>query len=175
MSDSLIEKVCPHCDHHNEPHVVQCVHCGQRLDDATTLAINQQTSEALARDIESSIKALVEQQLDTNNIALLIGGNNPIIESGRRRLILGRSNLDDTQRADDLIDLTWYFAHALGVSRQHALIDFIDDGYYLQDLGSTNGTRLNGERLRPLKFYPLKSGDNIQIAKLTLHVYFKLD
>ena len=48
------------------------------------------------------------------------------------------------------------------VSRHHALITMGDDGYTLKDLGSKNGTFLNGKELRnPVV---LQDGDEIQIA-----------
>jgi hypothetical protein len=46
-----------------------------------------------------------------------------------------------------------------GVSRLHCEIVRVQGGYGLVDLGSTNGTRLNGERLVPYKLYPLQEGD----------------
>ena len=49
------------------------------------------------------------------------------------------------------------------VSRHHAQLDRRTDGYYLRDLGSKNGTYVNGQEV---KFQPihLKDGDEIQIA-----------
>lgn len=46
-----------------------------------------------------------------------------------------------------------------GVSRLHCEIVRMQDGYGIVDLGSTNGTRLNGEQLVPYKLYPLQEGD----------------
>ncbi len=48
------------------------------------------------------------------------------------------------------------------VSRHHAQIERDEDGYLLRDLGSKNGTYVNGEELR--EPYCLKDGDEIQIA-----------
>lgn len=33
------------------------------------------------------------------------------------------------------------------VSRQHALVQYINGSFYLEDLGSKNGTRLNGKKI----------------------------
>ena len=53
-----------------------------------------------------------------------------------------------------------------GVSRQHARIELQEEAYYLEDLGSTNGTLLNGlsveSRIR------LHNGDQIQLGKLVV-------
>jgi Protein of unknown function (DUF3662)/FHA domain len=47
------------------------------------------------------------------------------------------------------------------VSRQHASIRRVDDHYVLSDLGSTNGTRLNG---RPVNDAYLSNGDEITVG-----------
>jgi len=49
------------------------------------------------------------------------------------------------------------------VSRHHARIERDAEGYLLRDLGSKNGTHVNGQEVRD-KPYRLKDGDEIQIA-----------
>ncbi|MGD2178014.1 MAG: FHA domain-containing protein [Anaerolineae bacterium] len=49
------------------------------------------------------------------------------------------------------------------VSRHHARIERCDGGYLLRDLGSKNGTFVNGQQVRG-EPYRLKDGDEIQIA-----------
>ncbi len=48
-------------------------------------------------------------------------------------------------------------------SRQHVAIERGEDGYLLRDLGSKNGTFVNGREVRD-EPYRLKDGDEIQIA-----------
>jgi hypothetical protein len=48
------------------------------------------------------------------------------------------------------------------VSREHAIIRKTSEGYFLEDLGSKNGTHLNGVRLKSPAI--LQDGDEIQIA-----------
>jgi len=56
-----------------------------------------------------------------------------------------------------------------GVSRKHAKLQLTPDGgYHLVDLGSTNGTYLNGSRVR---MAPLQDGDKIQIGSNTVFKY----
>jgi pSer/pThr/pTyr-binding forkhead associated (FHA) protein len=50
-----------------------------------------------------------------------------------------------------------------GVSRHHAQIELLGHHFYLVDLGSTNGTLLNGKRL--WKKASLKDNDKIRIGK----------
>lgn len=53
------------------------------------------------------------------------------------------------------------------ISRAHAALGFGEDGFFVQDLGSTNGTHVNGRRCEQLK---LCDGDQIQIGGLRLSV-----
>ncbi|HYV39433.1 MAG TPA: FHA domain-containing protein, partial [Gemmataceae bacterium] len=55
------------------------------------------------------------------------------------------------------------------VSRRHAEIKHTLGGWRLRDLGSTNGTYLNGERLSAAE-HPLKQHDIIRCGNLTLVV-----
>jgi hypothetical protein len=63
-------------------------------------------------------------------------------------------------------DSTIYVDEA-GVSRRHALIEFQEGTPRLIDLGSTNGTFVNGERIDTC---PLQTGDQIQIALAVFEV-----
>ena len=51
-----------------------------------------------------------------------------------------------------------------GISREHALLLWDEDtpGYVIEDLASTNGTKLNGTRIRSA---PLAEGDEIQVGQ----------
>ena len=55
---------------------------------------------------------------------------------------------------------------AKGVSRLHAKISGKNDGIYIMDMNSTNGTYLNGELLVPGKEYRLELGDMVSFAKV---------
>lgn len=57
-----------------------------------------------------------------------------------------------------------------GVSRQHARVDPVDGGAVIVDLGSTNGTAVNGEDVQSR---PLQSGDRIQLG--TVELEFRLE
>jgi len=53
------------------------------------------------------------------------------------------------------------------ISRAHVAIGHDGGGFFMQDLGSTNGTRVNGEREIRV---PLTDGDELQLGKLRLRV-----
>lgn len=54
------------------------------------------------------------------------------------------------------------------VSRDHAEVVLMDDGFYLRDLGSTNGTFVNGKKLRPLQPCRIRPGDTLTFGSLEL-------
>jgi pSer/pThr/pTyr-binding forkhead associated (FHA) protein len=60
-----------------------------------------------------------------------------------------------------------------GVSRRHAIIRRGENTLTLIDLGSTNGTHLNGQRLTPNQPRVLRDGDEIRMGRLVFHIYFK--
>jgi signal transduction histidine kinase len=55
--------------------------------------------------------------------------------------------------------------HDTEVSRRHAELRQVEDGYQLVDVGSANGTAVNGQ---PVKDAVLQSGDHIEIGQSTL-------
>lgn len=70
-------------------------------------------------------------------------------------------------RNEDYSDI--HLAHE-SCSKQHAVLQFREhpsqEGHllFLMDLKSTHGTFLNETRIEPLRFYELKSKDNIRFA-----------
>ncbi len=53
------------------------------------------------------------------------------------------------------------------ISRAHAAIGYDGERFFMQDLGSTNGTRVNGQRETRVR---LGDGDELQLGKLRLRV-----
>ncbi len=51
------------------------------------------------------------------------------------------------------------------VSRLHLEIQVEENTYYITDVGSSNGTFLNGAKLEPRKRYPLQVGDTINLGQ----------
>jgi hypothetical protein len=61
----------------------------------------------------------------------------------------------------------------LTVSRRHAELERTSDGWLLTDLRSTNGTRVNGWRVRGQDRVPVRPGDRVSFGDL--EVYFISD
>ena len=80
------------------------------------------------------------------------GGSTPgIVAVSKDRVTMGRAADADISLSSDT-----------SVSRLHSAIERYSGGWVLRDLGSTNGTYLNGERLANDR--PLKSGDEIRLG-----------
>lgn len=75
------------------------------------------------------------------------GGEFPIAPG--RELVLGRSNELDVVLVEDM------------VSRKHARISYTNDNLLIEDLGSTNGTFVNGEKVKRAR---LKEGDRVLVG-----------
>ena len=98
-----------------------------------------------------------------------------MIESGqilpladRTEFTLGRSAEGQPIVPD--VDLSPYNAYANGVSRLHAVLKLIKDQIVLVDLGSSNGTYLNGNRLSPYVETSVAHGDVVYLGKLKMQL-----
>jgi pSer/pThr/pTyr-binding forkhead associated (FHA) protein len=80
------------------------------------------------------------------------GGRVPIAS----RITIGRDP-ENTISLDDVM-----------VSRRHAVIQKVKDDYFIEDLGSTNGTFLNGEPVPSGKYMRLTSKDTVRIGRTEL-------
>lgn len=70
------------------------------------------------------------------------------------------------------VDLADFGAQDLGVSRNHLLIEPGGNRLIAKDLNAVNGSRLNGQRMRPLSMYELRHGDELKLGRIHLKVYF---
>jgi len=86
------------------------------------------------------------------------------------RLILGRSG----NPSDHIyLNLDAYGADEMGVSRQHAMLTRDGNQVYITDLGSTNHTFLNGERLSENEPRIVHDGDSVRLGRMDLRMFFK--
>ncbi|MCM3135446.1 FHA domain-containing protein [Paenibacillus polysaccharolyticus] len=67
-------------------------------------------------------------------------------------------------------DMVQYVDRSTGVSRAHVELSRSQSGYVIKDLGSVNGTILQGNLLAPYKEYPLTDGDTFILAE-SVYVY----
>jgi pSer/pThr/pTyr-binding forkhead associated (FHA) protein len=103
------------------------------------------------------------------SIRLKIGENEREVEASLSKAVhLGR--LDPASDVFPEIDLTNDNGLEKGVSRRHARILKREGTVVVEDLGSINGTFINGKRLAPYLPEVLSHGDQLQLGKLLIEV-----
>jgi hypothetical protein len=101
-----------------------------------------------------------------------------IMNSGRRinlevgdDLLIGRK--DNARGIFPDVDLGLDGGYDAGVSRRHAILAHKNDMYTIEDLGSANGTFVNGRRLAPQGTARIENGDELKCGTLLIRVEFK--
>lgn len=178
-------KVCPNCQTRNLEGVFFCDECGQNLTGVASIA-TRTFSRVGETDGLSTSNLVPSGQLGgvstwgTASFApaasLLLHVNDypePLkIQPGEaQQLIIGRVDPNTGVRPE--IDLAPYGAQERGVSRNHAALRRMETSLTITDLGSVNGTYLNGQRLIAQQPRLLRDGDEVRVGKVVMHVYFK--
>lgn len=165
--------VCKNCNHTNMDGAVFCSDCGMPLtgtDPLTTQTINTNHMQEVARPKPA---APAGRPVTLNNWVTLhlldTGQVLPLAE--RNEFTLGR--ISDGQPIMPDIDLSPYQAYARGVSRLHAVLKREANHVFLMDLGSSNGTYVNGKRLTPNIDHAIANGDVIALGKLKIQILLK--
>lgn len=166
---------CPFCGTMNVPNTLFCGECGTYLleDDrrATDLIPNEEMDWSGAEDGVPGIEHDMMKQTGPLSIRLKIGDSQREVEVNLAKPIyLGR--LDPTSDVFPDVNLTPDGGLEQGVSRRHARILRREGSVVIEDLGSINGTLVNGKRLAPYLPEPLHHGDQLQIGKLMIAVQF---
>lgn len=105
-----------------------------------------------------------------SKLQVQVGGQSVIVPITDRMLI-GRST-DEASSEDLAIDLGAYGGYQSGVSRQHAVLTRKQGSLYIEDLESTNGSRINGFQLTPRRHYRLRDGDEVEFGRLRVMIRF---
>jgi hypothetical protein len=164
---------CPYCGHKALEGTLFCEECGQGLQKGTANALLP-TRELEQPSTEMAAKATWGTARFGQDSSIMIHIRDiaePVMLRPAKRTVFGRADASSPQKPD--IDLTPYGALEKGVSRIHAAIYRSDDTLTLVDMGSANGTHLNGQRLIADQPRILRDGDEIRLGKLIAHVYFK--
>ncbi len=82
----------------------------------------------------------------------------------------GIGRTDPSQHWFPTIKLEHYGGVAAGVSRKHGAITLTAQAAFVEDYGSHNGTRHNGQRLLPHRRYALADGDELSFSRLAASV-----
>ncbi len=144
---------CPECGFQNPEAANYCARCGALLirDEGgphTTMALTPE-------DVSEDDGALPELPLEATALVVRSGGGRAgeTFTLERDTIVVGRSPECEI------------FLDDVTVSRRHAELARRDDGFYINDLGSLNGTYVNRRRVESAK---LSDGDDVQIGKYRL-------
>ncbi len=167
--------VCANCQHTNIDGALFCSECGAPLGLAGGLTTQniRTTGKIQERDLKKSVPTTAPPAMVSSSWVTLhlldTGQVLPLAE--RNEFTLGRVSEGQPIMPD--IDLSPYQAYASGVSRLHAVIKRDANRVLLMDLGSSNGTYVNGKRLNPNVEQLLSNGDVIALGKLKIQVLLK--
>lgn len=164
---------CPSCGKRHPENTLFCDECGVYL-----LAEGRKRTDPLAAEdvdwmeTDFGITGSLDSQVAQPMVVRL-----SLLDSGRqieftlnKEVSLGR--LDPATATFPDIDLEAY-DHALekGVSRRHAKVTRRGSELFLEDLGSVNGTLLNGKRLTPYLPHVLTDEDEIRVGRLLMRIH----
>lgn len=169
--------LCPNCHHQEVAGALFCSDCGAQLvsnDRISTQSINRSTAEILMPSYqETPVAGTVSQagSLDAVVSLYLIDTGQIIHLAGRTEFTLGR--VAEGQPILPDVDFSPYEAYAQGVSRLHASMKIANQRLIITDLGSSNGTRVNGQKIMAHIDYPLNHGDVVSLGKLKIQVLIR--
>ncbi len=165
--------VCSNCSHSNMTGALFCIECGTPLGVGENL-ITQNIRKSRAIKPENKGPARPEPPPTTFNswVTLHLLDTGQVLPLAEKdEFTLGR--ISEGQPIMPDIDLSPYQAYASGVSRLHAVIKRQASRVFLMDLGSANGTYVNGKRLNPNAECSLANGDVIALGKLKIQVLLR--
>jgi hypothetical protein len=164
---------CINCNHQEYTGTLFCSQCGANLVEAKKTAdsvfqpINSDFfSEMFSGEFPSSLNQA--EQTDAALWLSILDFGELVALPERKEFTLGRASSDQPIIPD--IDLTPYNAYKSGVSRLHATIRLADEKMTIVDLGSANGTQLNGEKIEPNVPSELMHGDVVKLGRLKIQI-----
>ena len=163
--------ICPQCKKQNRKGEVFCYACGSFLERGLT--------QHDTRHIADSEDGISQENFFGEDYAMVLelqpSGPSHKIRPARydHEIVIGRRTSNSAIQPD--IDLSRYDAANKGVSRLHLAINYSPKDNILQvyDMGSTNGSFVNGERLHPREVRILRHGDEMRLGELAIRAYFR--
>ena len=175
--------ICNYCGTGNREGEYFCDECGNPIllalqgptSTSTTTIGTQELKNNTATAFDSINTRIYGGTTSLKGITSLVlhitGVAEPVVVRLRAEMTVGRADVQSGHYPD--IDLSSYNAVEQGISRAHAVIQYNDNTLTLLDMGSVNGTFLNGQRLIPRQARIIHDGDEMRFGKLALRIYFK--
>lgn len=174
---------CPDCDTRHHPGTLFCDACGAAVHPVARAYLEvtapgsrragvpankiAQMRDESSRGVEPAIAGPADK-LKAGPLRITIPGQGAVIVLQSELIQVGRADPDaDSAPA---LDLTPYGGLAHGVSRRHATIQWVEDGYVILDQHSINGTWLDGIRLVPGYAYQIPPGAEVLFGELLVQI-----
>ncbi len=162
------QRLCPHCARSYSPGELICSYCGiPFVNVGKTNKINDVTS--LISPKNGPIGDVIAHE---EKPIWLTYGDTQICVPVTETIVIGRQSKVPGDPQPD-VQLNMFKADELGVSRQHIKLIRRQDLIYIADMGSSNGTFLNGRPLLRNCLRVLRDGDELQLGLLKLKVRFE--
>lgn len=162
---------CPSCGKKHRPGTLFCTECGIYLPTGGTLRTTPLPTDQLPKSPPAPQAETSEEEPKAPGRSILV----EVLDTDRQmhlptssELLLGRKDVAHGIFPD--LDLTPDGGLKKGVSRRHAKIFQREGKFYIEDVGSANGTFLNDQRLTPYLPYPLEEENLVQLGQLKLRV-----
>ena len=162
---------CSSCGKRHIPNTLFCDECAAYLQIDELRRTNPLNGQevAWAEDDPAATQAIQGNRAHVARMQI------KVVDTGReieippaREITLGR--LDPGSATFPDVDLTAEMGLEKGVSRRHAKIARSRDKLTVEDLGSVNGTYLNGRRLTPYMPHALSNRDEIRLSRILIRV-----
>jgi hypothetical protein len=167
--------VCPNCRHQELVGALFCSNCGAQLtfasDEAPTTTIYDSAQAGVVLGTKKPLPPFPPASNDSRVFIHFIDTGDILPLGNREEVTLGR--ISQGQPVVPEIDLTPYNAYEAGVSRLHAAIHIQPEKVSLVDLGSANGTRVNGKKINPHTPVVVQHGDVLTLGKLKIQMLIR--
>ncbi len=169
---------CPNCHKENRPGLLLCEHCGHQLITLSNLS-RYKTTRFDVIDVpwkpyepppppdRTGTGTLHQATFVTLDV---VGTDEKVQIPTQGHISLGRADKDSNWQPT--VDLSPYGATDQGVSRMHADLFFESDQVFVLELGSANGTRLNGNKVTLGVAQQIRDGDQLELGRMRIRVHF---
>lgn len=164
-------QTCSNCSAENKEGEIICYRCGQLLSQGP---VQEQSDTRILRNETKNLafpsRMWGTSRLDSKSLVIfrIKGIAEPLQVYLDDEVTMGRSS----SSAEVDVDLNPYGASEKGVSRRHAKLKRQNDTVTVTDLGSSNHTFINGQRIVPEEIRILRDGDELRLGRLIMNVNF---
>ena len=162
--------LCPNCRHEEVPGALFCSECGAQLvftDASNTTAL---PGKQMVDDLPGTapMQPNMTSTLRARIMVHIIDNGKLIPVTDKTEFTVGRSSEGQPITPD--VDLGEFNAFDFGVSRLHIVVRLRDEKLSIMDLGSSNGTFINGIRIPVNSEQNISSGDVVSLGKFRIQI-----